>query len=76
SLVCTGEILAERLLQRPEWRGTRDPAFIEEHQRFNHWFIHYNRDAQQPPITIIDTSGKSIEETTQEVKAWIDENQE
>jgi len=76
SLVCTGEILAERLLQRPEWRGTRDQVFIEEHQRFNQWFINYNKDNNQPPITILNTSNKQIEETTKEVEAWIRENQE
>jgi hypothetical protein len=34
ALVCSDEILAERLQQRPAWRGTRD-QYIEEHIRFN-----------------------------------------
>jgi shikimate kinase len=76
SLVCSDAILAKRLLERPAWRGTRDPEFIEEHQRFNQWFINYNRDDNQPPITIVDTSDMSIKETAQEIETWIRKNQE
>jgi hypothetical protein len=76
SLICSDEILAERLLQRPEWRGTRDQAFIEEHQRFNQWFINYNRDNNKPSITILDTSDKPVEETAKEVEVWIRKNRQ
>lgn len=75
ALVCDPETLAKRLLARPAWRGTREPAFIEEHQRFNQWFMNYHQDNQQPPITLVDTSQKSLEETTLEVATWIRKNQ-
>jgi hypothetical protein len=76
SLVCSDEILAKRLRDRPAWRGTQEQAYIEEHQRFNQWFINYNRDEKQPPITLLDTGNRSIEETAQEVAAWLRANQE
>jgi broad-specificity NMP kinase len=74
ALVCSDEILSERLRQRPEWRGTRDPKYIEDHQRFNQWFINYNKNENQPPITIVDTSQKSLEETVKEVEGWLRRN--
>jgi broad-specificity NMP kinase len=74
ALVCSDEILSERLQQRPAWRGTRDPKYIEDHQRFNQWFINYNKKENQPPITIIDTSQKSLAETVQEVGGWLRQN--
>jgi hypothetical protein len=74
ALVCSDDILCERLTQRPEWRGTRDPKYIAEHQRFNQWFIDYHKNKNQPPITIVDTSRKSIIKTTKEVEQWIRKN--
>jgi hypothetical protein len=75
ALVCSDEVLSERLWQRPEWRGTRDPRYIEVHQRFNQWFTDYNKTENQPPITIVDTSQKSLGETVKEVEDWIRKNQ-
>jgi hypothetical protein len=71
ALVCSDEILSERLRGRPAWRGTRDQAFIEEHQRFNRWFIDYNKNKNQPPIKILDTSRRDIENTARDVETWI-----
>jgi broad-specificity NMP kinase len=75
ALVCSDEILSERLRQRPAWRGTRDPKYIDDHQRFNQWFTNYNKKENQPPITIVDTSQRSLEETATEVESWIRKNQ-
>lgn len=75
ALVCSDEILLERLEQRPAWRGSRDPKFIAEHQQFNQWFIEYHKNENQPPITLVDTSRKSIIETTEEVEDWMRKNQ-
>jgi broad-specificity NMP kinase len=74
ALVCSDEILSERLRQRPAWRGTRDPKYIEDHQRFNQWFINYNKNENQPPITLLNTSQKSLEETVKEVEDWLRQN--
>lgn len=75
ALVCSNEILSQRLRERPAWRGSGNPEYIEEHQRFNQWFIHYNQNGNQPPITLLDTSQKSLEETAKEVEDWIRKNQ-
>jgi len=74
ALVCSNEILSERLQQRPIWRGTRDPKYIEDHLRLNQWFINYNKNEKHPPITIIDTSQKSLSETSKEVEGWLRQN--
>lgn len=65
-LVCADEMLAERLRQRPAWRGTQAPAYIEESIRFNNWFkTHYAVD------NLIDTTNISLEQSAQQAVAWI-----
>ena len=71
ALTCEDGVLSKRLLSRPAWRGTRDQAFIEENQRFNQWFLVYNKTDKRPPITLLDTSNTPIDEITKEVGAWI-----
>ncbi len=70
AIVCSDEILRERLLSRPEWRNTREPEFIAAQIKFNHWFKAY---ADRPPISLIDNSSLSIEETSRRVEDWIKE---
>ncbi len=69
ALVCDEDVLTKRLLQRPEWRGTHVPAFIEKQIWFNTWFKSYTG---QPTIKLLDTSQIPIEETVLQVKTWID----
>jgi hypothetical protein len=69
ALVCSDEILSERLRQRPEWRGTREPAYIQEHIRFNRWFKAYDG---KPAIKLIDTTNVSLGETASQVSEWIE----
>lgn len=69
ALVCADETLAQRLQQRPAWRGTGEPAFIQENIRFNQWFKAYDG---QPAITRLDTTTTPLAETTRQVAAWID----
>ncbi len=71
ALVCSDETLPERLQQRPVWRGTREPAYIEESIRFNHWFKTYD---SQPVIKLLDTTNTNLEETARQVASWIDES--
>ncbi len=71
ALVCSDETLSQRLQQRPEWRGTHKPAYIEEHIRFNSWFKAYN---DQPAIKLIDTTNDALEDTTLQVRSWINES--
>jgi shikimate kinase len=69
ALVCADETLVQRLQARPTWRGTREPAFIQEQKRFNQWFKNYD---QQPGIELIDTTRSSVEETVEQVRQWIE----
>ena len=70
ALVCTDEALSKRLQQRPTWRGSQEPTYIEEHIRYNRWFKAYD---SQPAIKLIDTTNVPVEETARLVAAWIDE---
>lgn len=70
ALVCDDEVLAERLLSRPEWRRSGDAGFVAEQIRFNQWF----RDrgsGTEPAIEVLDTTGTATEETAGRVAAWI-----
>ena len=71
ALVCSDETLPERLQQRPVWRGTREPAYIEDSIRFNRWFKTYD---SQPVIKLIDTTNTLLEETALQVASWVDES--
>jgi hypothetical protein len=70
ALTCAPDALAERLRQRPEWRGSGEPAFIEAQLQFNRWFQTEGRQAI-PPVEVFDTTQASIFETTAYVAAWI-----
>jgi AAA domain len=69
ALTCEPDMLAERLRQRPAWRGG-GPAFIEAQIRFNRWFQLEGRQTS-PPIDLLDTTQASIAETTAAVAVWI-----
>jgi hypothetical protein len=71
SLVCNDDWLAARLQQRPTWRQSSQQPFIEEQLRFNRWFRAYDQNGGQPPITLIDTTQSTPEETAQAVTGWI-----
>jgi hypothetical protein len=70
ALVCSDNLLSERLQARPIWRGTREAMYIDEHIRFNRWFKGYD---SQPAIERIDTTDTLPEETVVQVASWIDE---
>jgi AAA domain len=69
ALTCKPDTLAERLRQRPAWRGC-DTVFIEDQLQFNRWFQLEGRHTS-PPIDLLDTTHASIDETTAAVAAWI-----
>jgi hypothetical protein len=68
ALVCSDDTLRDRLLSRPAWRLSNAPSYITEQVRFNHWFKQY---IEQPPITLLDTTNSTINETSAQVAAWI-----
>jgi len=71
ALVCDDQALAERLLRRPEWRGSGEPAYVGEHQRFNQWFKTHS--SAQAPIRLLDTTDLDEETTANQVELWINE---
>jgi hypothetical protein len=73
ALVCADELLTQRLQARPAWRSTSSASFINDQQRFNQWFINYNKAGFEPAIRLLDTTLLSIEETAQEITSWIDQ---
>jgi hypothetical protein len=73
ALVCEDDVLVERLRQRPAWRGAHTAGFIEAQQRFNQWFQAYR---STPAITLVDTTGATVEESAEAVKAWVHETLE
>jgi predicted ABC-type ATPase len=71
ALICNDELLALRLRNRPLWRGSSTNEYIEEHLTFNRWWKN-NALNTQPPITLLDTSKITVNETVERVKQWID----
>ena len=71
ALVCSDGALAERLEQRPHWRRSHEPAFIDEQQRFNRWFKEYA--VKSSGFRLVDTSNVDEETTARQVRRWIDE---
>lgn len=72
ALVCNDDLLVERLRQRPAWRKSGEGTFIEEMTQFNRW-LKAHAGTTQPPMTLYDTSHRSLEETTGAVADWIRE---
>lgn len=71
ALVSSDETIAKRLQKRPAWRETSSQSFIEENIRFNQWFKNYVNTNNQPSITSMDTTNVSLDQTANEVGAWI-----
>ena len=66
ALVCDDDVLRERLLARPTWRGARER--IDEQLAFNRWFKDW-RGA--PEIERLDTSRVDLAVTVAGVRNWI-----
>lgn len=68
-LTCDGDVLTRRLRARPTWRNTTD-ELIGEHVGFNRW-LKQHAGTTSPPVTLIDTTDDSPEQTAARVAAWI-----
>lgn len=55
TVVCAGDILEQRLRDRPAWRQAGVPAFIDTMRTFNA-YLRANASTLTPPITLLDTS--------------------
>ena len=63
--------LAQRLKARPAWHGSGDQVYIDTHIQFNRWFK--EQQNSDPSISLIDTTGISLEITIKQVTTWISE---
>lgn len=70
SLICDDEILASRLRKRPAWRGFFKDEYLKEHIAFNRWLMN-NAQNTKPPMTLLDTSRITVNESVEEVALWI-----
>lgn len=72
ALVCDDETLARRLRTRPAWRGAGTPAFVEEMVGFNR-YLKAQATTSTPPMSLLDTTASTVEESTAATIAWIGE---
>jgi hypothetical protein len=70
ALVCDDQLLRERLKQRPAWRLSSSPESIETMIQLNHW-LKEHASTTSPPMTLLDTSHRSIRETVRDIAQWI-----
>jgi hypothetical protein len=70
ALVCTDETLESRLRSRPAWRGSSEDEYIRTHLAFNRW-LKENARSTQPPMSLLDTSELSLEESVERVEKWV-----
>ncbi len=70
ALVCDDEFLATRLRARPAWRGAGGDEFVTNMTTFNEW-IKVNAATTQPPMTLLDTTAISVEQSVAQVAAWV-----
>jgi hypothetical protein len=70
ALACDAAELARRLESRPKWRECSDTETIERMLAFNQWFID-NAQRSVPPMTLLDTTGLSVEKVVRRATAWV-----
>ncbi len=70
ALVCDDQILAARLRTLPTLRSSFKDEQLKEQIAFNRW-LQNNAQKTEPPMTILDTSKLTIDETTEKVVQWI-----
>jgi hypothetical protein len=70
ALVCDDAELVHRLEARPGWRGSSDPATVENMLGFNRW-LKENAQTTQPPMTLLDTTWLAIDESARRTGNWV-----
>lgn len=70
ALVCEEQTLRQRLETRPAWRGCT-PEFIERQMAFQTWLRANTEAAFSPPLTLLETTSVSLEETARQVRDWM-----
>ncbi len=72
AVVCDDDTLAQRLRARPAWRGSGTSAFIADMLGFNR-YLKAHVATSTPPMSLLDTSDRTIEESTAATVDWIRE---
>lgn len=70
ALVCDDDTLVRRLEERPSWRNSSAPQFIQDMRAFNQWFKDHAA-LTDPPIALLDTSHATLCETACQVRGWV-----
>jgi gluconate kinase len=70
ALICDDQIFASRLRNRPTRHGPRKDEYVEGQVAFNRW-LRNNAQSTEPPMTLLDTSGITVDETVEKVEQWI-----
>jgi len=68
ALVGEDEEIERRVRARPAWRGCTE-EFVRDNMRYNQWFKD-QADQTDPPMTLLDTSAQSLDETVAAIEAW------
>jgi hypothetical protein len=69
ALTCRADILAARLRARPAWREWDEPR-IAETLEYAAW-LERNAATVDPPVALLDTTERSIDETAAAVQEWL-----
>ena len=71
-LYCSDDEIENRLKKRPTTQGEAGQGFINGMKGFNNFFRFYdNSKNEYPPMDKLDTTGVTLDETTDQVAAWI-----
>ncbi|HEX5996097.1 MAG TPA: AAA family ATPase [Jiangellales bacterium] len=70
ALVADDDVLRDRLAARPAWRGWQDDDRVAAMLRFNRWIVAHAA-MTEPPISVLDTTHGTVEQTAQAVSEWV-----
>jgi hypothetical protein len=69
ALVCDDAVLVRRLTARPRWRRSATASTLERERSFNAW-LWDNVAKTTPPMTLLDTTSISEDDTARRVADW------
>lgn len=70
ALVCSDDLLGDRLRARPLWRGAGGNTFIAGQIAFNSW-LRAEAPGTMPEYAVVDTDDPDPSQTARRVAAWI-----
>jgi hypothetical protein len=70
ALITDDDMLEQRLRARPAWRQSAGAEVLDTMHRFNRW-LREHASTTTPPMTVLDTSHLTIEQSVGQTMAWI-----